>query len=363
MNISSYNITDVSYHYIGLRVLDKMRADSGRHHQTDAISRSVLNFVRDKALLLMLREPKGTFETAGEKVCQELVRLQFANSLRAGYELTKTGKEVLSLLEAREYVDLRKRMIAAHLRTYDNLRAVVQIHLLKPVWRPIVETARLGQKDYIQGLLEPTFDQEGAAREATKELNDNLEESPKKLEDVLRNKILKKVMPDQKISESLFRAICDRLVSLRLLNIRRESFPEGYEFAKSYSPCCSRSPSRPWYIPLEIQLEHGDKYRIYLCEPNMADTLHQKILLEALDEAFSALSPEDGYYDIPEVRDWVCEHIMIPEAAFDDGINHLLDKRPPILSVGLRYEGISSQRKPLVRSRQDTHIHNLLRRL
>ena len=170
-------------------------------------------------------------------------------------------------------------------------------------------------------------------------------------------------MPDQKISESLFRAICDRLVSLRVLNIRRASSQEGYEFAKSYSPCLLESPSRPWYMPLNIRLASGKKYKIYLCEPNMADTSHQMILLEALDRAFSELSPEGGYYDIPKIRDLVCERLMVPEAAFDDGINHLLDKRPPILSVGLRYEGISAQRKPLVRNRQDTHIHNLIRRL
>ena len=50
MNITSYNITDVSYHYIGLRVLKGMGGKSERGHQTVAISRSVLKYVSDKAL-------------------------------------------------------------------------------------------------------------------------------------------------------------------------------------------------------------------------------------------------------------------------------------------------------------------------
>lgn len=360
MNISSYNITDVSYHYIGLRVLGRVPAKSGRRCQTETISQSVLKFVRDKALRLMLREPKGTFETTGEKICHELVRLQLAHSLRAGYELTSMGKEILSLLEAQEYIELRTRMIAAHLQTFDNLRAVVLTHLAGPIWRPIVEVSQLKKrKDYVQWLLKPTFGQE-AAREATK-VEYHPGWSPKKIEDVLRSNVLRKVMPDLRMSEPLFRGISDRLVSLRLLNIRRDS-SEGYEFTKSYSPC-DFTPSRPWHMPLEIRLAGGGKYRIYLCEPDMADTSFQEILLDELDLAFSELSPEGGYYGIPEVRDWVCEHMKIPEAAFDDGINRLLDKHPPVLSVGLRYEGISGHRKPLVRDRKDTHIHNLIRRL
>jgi hypothetical protein len=42
-----------------------------------AISRSVLKYARDKALRLMLPEPKSTFETVGERICQELAHFRF----------------------------------------------------------------------------------------------------------------------------------------------------------------------------------------------------------------------------------------------------------------------------------------------
>ena len=54
---------------------------------------------------------------------------------------------------------------------------------------------------------------------------------------------------------------------------------------------------------------------------------------------------------------------MIPEAAFDEGVNELLDVQPSPVTVGLTYEGISGRRKPLVRARQSIQIFNLIRRV
>ena len=51
MNISSYNITDVGYHYIGLRVLGNLPSTARREEQTETVSRSVRKYVSDKALL------------------------------------------------------------------------------------------------------------------------------------------------------------------------------------------------------------------------------------------------------------------------------------------------------------------------
>ena len=57
MNISSYNITDVTYHYIGLRVLDGMPPTSKRTEQTEAIASNVLKFVSDRNQRLMVAAP------------------------------------------------------------------------------------------------------------------------------------------------------------------------------------------------------------------------------------------------------------------------------------------------------------------
>ncbi len=358
MNISSYNITDVSYHYVGLRVLSDMPANLGRRHQLDAISRGVRKFVYDRALRLMLPEPRGTFETTGEKVCQELVQLRLACSHKGGYRLSESGDRALQLLDSRQYVELRKLMVAAHLRTYDNLRTVLDRHLdAGDVWRPLVESARLGDLGYIAELLAPMLGQE-AATEASAALNGEVARTSRSIETALHAIILRRLMPNQKIGVPLFRAMCDRLLSLRLLNIQR-AFRDGCEFLRSYSPCVGACPARDWYVALEYEGD-GGTCRIYLSEPDMADRDHQEALLAELDVAFEMLTPVGGYYDIPAVRDVVCEHLRIPEAAFDEGINRLLDVSPSVISVGLHYERISGRRRPLVRNRQ---IHNLVRRV
>lgn len=117
MNISSYNVADVGYHYIGLRVLSGLPTTAHRKEQEATISRSVLKYVSDRALRLLLPEPRGTFQTIGEKVCRELVHLQIAVSAQHAYELTKFGKELLDLLNKRRHTELRRIMAKIHLRS------------------------------------------------------------------------------------------------------------------------------------------------------------------------------------------------------------------------------------------------------
>jgi hypothetical protein len=361
VKITSYNITDVGYHYIGLRVLSGLPPTARREEQINTIARGVIKYVSDKALRLMLKEPKGTFETVGEKICQELVHFQFARLVRGAYELTEAGRKLIDLLDKRNFTELRRLMVTIHLKTYDNLRAVVQRHIdLGGIWRPIVEASQLSDKNYLERLLEPTFKNE-AALVAMEVLENLIGKTPKKIEDALQERVLKSAFFDLSISLPLFRSLCDRLVSLRLINIMRANHM-GCEFAKSYSPCVSRSPKYEWYTLLNILLSSGGTYKIYFCEPDMADKSNQKELLKTIDEAFLELSPQAGYYDLPEVRDWVCERLRIPEAAFDEGINHILDLHPSPLTVGLRYEGITGRRKPLARGKESIQIYNLIRR-
>ena len=356
MNTTGF-ITDVSYHYIGLRVLAGLPADAKRGQQVEAVARSVLKFATDRALRLMLREPRTTFSSVSEKICGELVDFQFVSAERGRpYQLTADGCNALALLESRQYADLRRLMTCVHLQTYDNLRAVVKTHVDgDPVWSPIVAASRIGETDYLRRLLEPTF---GAGAAVAKSVETDLPQSPKKVEDALRAKVLRQVMPAQKMNVALFRNVCDRLVSLRLLNKSRIV----KEFEKTYSPCTVAKSTQSWYAPLQVPLADGSTYQIHLCEPDLANHDHQDVLLTAVDQAFAALPTEGGYYHIPDLRDWVCEHLLIPEAAFDDGINRLLDRQPAPLSVGLQYDLIAGHR-PLVRTRQATQIHNLIRRI
>ncbi len=361
MNVTSYNITDVGYHYIGLRALAGLPSTARREDQTSAISRSILKYVSDKALRLMLPEPRGTFETVGEKACQELVHFQFARSTRGAYELTEAGMTVVRLLESRKHVELRRMMAVVHLKTYENIRFMVQRHLeLGSIWRPIVNADQLGSTEYIERLLTPTF-QEEAATETALVLTSLNAKTPKKLEDALQERVLRRAIPQAPFGVPLFRSLCDRLVSLRLLNITKANI-EKCEFAKSYTPCKSESPPTSWYVKLDIPLQSGESFTIYFCEPDMDDPETRSRLLRGIDEAFPSLSPSAGYYHLPEVRDRVCECLKIPEASFDEGVNRILDLQPCPLTVGLQYEGISGRRKPLVRDRGTTQIYNLMRR-
>jgi hypothetical protein len=361
MNITSYNVTDVGYHYIGLRVLGGLPL-ADRAEQTRTVSRNVLKYARDKALRLMLPEPRGSFETVGEKVCQELVHFGFAHLVHnQGYELTEAGKSALDLLNTKEHMDLRRAMVRAHVRAYENLRNVLAKHIaVDSIFSPIVETPRVGATDYLVNLLSPTFGGE-AETELASVLNALETRTAKKLEDALRQRVLRQTLKTATLSVPLFRSMCDRLVSLRLLNIMKATI-EGCEFARSYSPCVLTCPPRDWYHRLDVDLGSGATYVIYLSEPDMQEAQMQQRLLHSLGEAFSQLTPQAGYFDLPGVRDFVCEKLRIPEASFDEGINVLLDRQPCPLTTGLGYERITGRRKPLVRTRDSVQVFNLIRR-
>lgn len=362
MNVTSYNITDVGYHYIGLRVLASLPSDSSKGLQFTAVSRNVLKYASDKALRLMLPAPRGDFEGIGTKVCQELVHFALAEaSYGKGYSLTNAGKAALELLNKGNHVELRRKMIELQLTTYDNLRQVLSRQLDGAcVWSAVVDAKQYAQKDYIVRLLRPTFGPQ-ADSVAANILLEGSAESPKKMQDLVRDSVLRHVFPNLGISVPLFRSMCDRLISLRLLNIMKATL-EDCEFAKSYSPCRSNEPTGGWYTMLDVILPHRETIKIYLSEPDMKNGSVQRLLISAIDEAFAKLNAQAGYFDLPQVRDFACEKLMIPEAAFDEGVNELLDLQPSPFTVGLTYEGISGRRKPLVRNRQSIQIFNLLRR-
>lgn len=361
MNISSFNITDVGYHYIGLRVLAAM-PEASREEQNATISRSVLKYARDKALRLMLPEPKSTYESIGEKICQELAHFNYAEpNKRRGYELTTPGLETLGLLNDKNYVALRRRMALVHLKTYANLHSVVHVHIAqKGIPSPTVEKTKIINVAYLAVLLEPTFGT-AAESEAVKLMEQVKDRSPKQIEDALRERVLKKLIPQHSLGVPLFRAMCDRLVSLRLLNGMRIHSDDA-EFYRTYSPCVEEPPTRKWHQKATTPLSAGGSYTIYLSEPDFEDEETQHSLLMALDAAYSALKEQAGYFDLPDVRDFVCENMSIPEAAFDEGILALLEKPKSLVTLGLTYERISARRKPLVRAGESTQIYNLIRR-
>lgn len=361
MNISSFNITDVGYHYIGLRVLASM-PEAPRDDQAATIARSVLKYARDRALRLMLPEPKGTYDTVGEKICQELAHFGYAEGTKGqGYTLTPVGSEILGLLNEKQYVELRRRMALIHITTYANLQAVVHAHIVnKGIFSPVVEASKSIVQTYIFKLLQPTFGPD-AEIEAEKFLEQHKNRSPKKIEDALREVILNRLVPKHSIGVPLFRAMCDRLVSLRLLN-GMKVFREDGEFHRTYSPCVEGPPTRQWHHQYSTALASGDTYTIFLSEPDMENMKTQQALLAALDQAFASLKEQAGYFDLPDVRDFVCSSLMIPEAAFDEGVLALLDKSSSPITLGLTYDRITGRRKPLVRARESTQIFNLIRR-
>ena len=231
---------------------------------------------------------------------------------------------------------------------------------LEGIWRPIVEADRANDRGYITYLLEPTFGND-ASLQATQVLSTLDNGNAKALEDALHKHILRKTMPELRISVSIFRSMCDRLVSLRMLNLMREN-RQGCEFDKSYTPCVEHSPTHDWYRTMNVNLHNGEIFQFQFCEPDMNDAGTRQELLCAFDTAVAELTPTAGYFSLPEVRDRVCEYLKIPEAAFDEGINRLLDLESCPVTVGLQYEGISGRQKPLVRDRGATQIYNLIRR-
>lgn len=362
MKISSYNINDVAYHYIGIRVLAGLSTESAsRAEQISAISRNAYKYVSDRALRLMLPEPRGTFETIGEKICHELQQMRFAKSQRGGaYDLTDSGQHVVKLLEDRRYPELRQLMIAAHLGTYDNLRMVLDKHLdLGALLRPILEAGTPLSGPALRAVLLPVFG--SGTNEVCRPLAEQVAElSGKKAEDAILTRFLTYYFHKDAMGIPLFRALCDRLISLRLINMMRVSIG-NHEFYKSYSIATRSSPGEAWYIRVTATTLDGDGYDVYISEPDTSLRDVQERLLSSIHWAFENLQAEAGYFDLPDVRDLVCEKLHIPEASFDEGTNRLLDWNPSPLTVAFRYERISARRKPLARSTESTQLYNMLR--
>ena len=168
------------------------------------------------------------------------------------------------------------------------------------------------------------------------------ERSPKKVEDALRERVLRELIPQHSIGVPLFRAMSDRLISLRLLNAMRLSRNKA-EFYRTYSPCVEGPPTRRWHHRVTTTLAAGGTYAIYFSEPDFEDEETRKSLLDALEEAYAALPEQAGYFDLPEVRDFVCNKLLIPEAAFDEGVIALLEKPKPPVTLGLTYERITGR--------------------
>ena len=334
-----------------------------REEQNRALARNALKYARDKALRLMLPEPKSSFDSVGSKICQELAHFSFACSVKGkGYELTDIGKAVLAMLNDKKHVELRRTMALVHLKTYNNLRAVVQSTIArKALYVPNIETASVGDLDYITGLLKPTLG-DSAKESAMAIVEQTKGQSPKRVEDALRECVLENAIQGTAIGVPLYRSMTDRLVSLRLINSMRTTVGKC-EFSKNYSPCVENLAGFKWHKNLDVSLDGGGMYSLFLSEPVMSDEDTQHEFLKALDTAFASLTEQAGYYDLPDVRDFVCEKLLIPEAAFDEGANVLLDRKPAPITVGLTYDRITGRRKPLVRSRESTQIFNLIRRV
>jgi hypothetical protein len=366
MNITSYNVTDVAYHYIGLRVLaanEKLK----REELITAISRSVAQFVRDRALRLMLAAPRGTFETVGEKVCQELVHLQLAHPVPGSYELTDLGRHALSLLNSRQTRDLRILMIRSHFETYDNFRYILARHIeTGELLRPIVEAPRATNEEYIEALLRPSFgDNASAKAKAVLQRLPTAKDTAKRTEDALAEEVLTEFLPQRRTQVPLFRAIADRMNSMRLLNVARHRIDDA-EFVQTYPTCLfnpsgEADPVAPWRIPVQAVAD-GLPTTLWVCEPDTNNSDFLKLVRDHILDAFSHVPSEGGYHDLPDVRDFVARQLRIPEAAFDEALNALLDTAASPFSLGLQYERISGRRRPLQRTRESAQVFNLIRR-
>jgi hypothetical protein len=362
VNITSFNVTDVTYHLIGLRVIAALSI-AGREEQVQAIARSVLKFARDRALRLMLAEPRGSFESVGDKVCQELVHfgLAFPASRKGGYEATSAGNDLLAMVTSQRFAEVRRRLLVLHLETFANLASVLIGHIRHgAVHSPVVEAANSENTEYLAALLRPTFD--GRAADIATEIKETLGRSaPNHVQDALRSLVVNERFPDARVTVPLFRSMCDRLSSLRVLNAAR-TVDGGCDFASTYSPCCIGSPATAWHRRVDIDVCRQGRVELYISEPDVKDTAFQDHLLDAISDAFGSIEPAAGYHSLPDVRDHVCRMLPLPEAAFDEGVNALMDRDPSPLNVGLTYDGISARRKPLLRVRGSNQLFNLVRR-
>jgi len=348
VNITSYNITDVSYHYVGLRVVESSGGAS-RDRLAEMISAAVLKLVMDRALRMMLPAPRGTFSSAGEKVLNELKHFGLTETEGKHVGLTEAGKAAHQLLQSKQFVQLRRVFIRLHLETYSNFREVL-LYLAggESLLRPIKDSIDPTDLAVAWKVFLP-WDSEGPARSS-------IDLTPQKVEDAITARLLERAFSGTKVTVPIFRSMCDRMTSLRLVNQSRVT-KGGMEAFAIYSTC--RKTKTRWQHELSFVVS-GSPRTLFLSEYSIELKGAREALLAALKAAFDELEPEGGFYDLPDVRDKVCMSMLIPEAAFDEALLQLLESGNAPFSFGLRYERISGRRRPLVRQ-PGNQILNLIR--
>jgi hypothetical protein len=343
VNITSYNITDVTYHYVGLRVVQASSGES-RDRLAEVISTAVQKLVMDRALRLMLPAPRGTFSSVGEKVLNELKHFGLTDTDRKRVVLSQKGSELFNLLQANRFSEVRRSFVKFHLESYDNVRQVVEyLASGETVFRPIKDGLDLTRLRAVTKAFIPWQSDYRLPDEVTSQ----------EAEDSITASILEHCFPNAKLTVPIFRSMCDRLTSMRLVNQPRAS-RDGFQAFAIYGTC-SNAKQNEWQVQLPSWSSD-----LFLSEFALDKPGARNALSGALEEAFGELSPEGGFFDLPDVRDKVCLHLRIPEAAFDDALLQMLDSSDPGLSLGLRYERITARRKPLIRQ-PGNQLFNLIR--
>lgn len=348
MNITSYNLTDVSYHYVGLRVV-KASSGESRDRLAERIGTAVQKLVMDRALRLMLPAPRGTFSSVGEKVLNELKHFGLTESAEKSIRLSEAGYAAWKLLENRQFVELRRLFARLHVETYTNLWAVVEYLasgqvLLRPI-KDGLDPSRLSiaWKTFLPWEADSAL------------LSEKI--TVKTAEDAITNRLLKRHFPKAKLTVPIFRSMCDRLASLRLINQSR--IIENEMDAFIVYGTCSNLKTADWHRELHFAAG-GEMRALFLSEFALNSIGARAALLHALDVAFKSLKPEGGFFDLPDVRDRVCFALRIPEASFDEALVELLEESDSPVSMGLRYDRITGRRKPLTRQ-PGNQIFNLVR--
>jgi hypothetical protein len=297
----------------------------------------------------MLPAPRGTFSSVGEKVLNELRHFALTESQDKRVILSVKGSEALQLLQKSRFTELRRLFVQLHLETYDNLLAVVEyLASGAVVLRPMKENLDLTQ---LTALARSYLPWEGD------KISFDTDLTPQKAEELITTRLLEHCFPNAKLTVPIFRSMCDRLASLRLINQSRVS-KDGADGFAIYGTC-SNARNAEWDVELSFTIGHSVRL-LFLSEFSLDKKGAWKALASALERAFHELKPEGGFYDLPDVRDRVCLELRIPEAAFDNAVSEMLDSPNPPISLGLRYERITGRRKPMVRQ-PGNQIFNLIR--
>jgi hypothetical protein len=370
-SISSFNINDVALYYHALRALsDEPREPAAA---AEHVRERLVAYLERRRAVLSLPPLRTEMTSIGKKAISELRSMGLCALEDGKVQLLEPGRDVVSQLVSGNAKLARRAVLGQMIETFDNVYGLVCTLSAsggKPLHLPAPRSSVSSEEsdDATPGTADGTLDLQAfcdawrawclenqrpdllpddllaRAQELHERSTDR--DVGQRIKNAVQPLVLEKATGGVVSKVAIFRTIRDRLETAGAVNSRvrlLEGSTIGLETAYSCLHIGAVPPGNPSaFIRLAVPRSPAP---IFVHEPEPTALADQ--LLEELGFASRSLVARAGYYRIYELRDRVCERLLLSQGVFDATFLHVYSSRPQAFSLGVDYETITAKRLPV----------------